>query len=383
MTCDRGDFEEYWEIQNELNLAESGTQRLGPIRMALETAKPGQVYLLPGGKARGRATVVGLERTKSGEPRMVMVTHDARTVKMGPRDFREPPEAVGHLSTTRKGRELVGRRSGGGRSRVDPQIRRTIAEALKALEIEEVSGPTPEDPQIVRLRAALKEHPCHDCPDANRHAQWAKRARRLDREIEDLKKRITKRTATLGSLFERVLEILEDMGYVSGFELTEWGLLLARIYGENDLLVAETLRRGWLEHLDPKELAAVTANFVYTSRGPFEIEGRLPTKQLKEVHKKIEGLSRDLQRTENRAGLVLTRGVETGFAEPIYRWCDGVGLDELLDEDLGAGDFIRSTKRTLDLLRQIRDSAPDDLRGRLNKAVDAIDRGVVSYTGIA
>ena len=49
--------------------------------------------------------------------------------------------------------------------------------------------------------------------------------------------------------------------------MTADGRLLARIYSESDLLVAECLRTGAWNGLAPAELAAVLSAVVYESRG--------------------------------------------------------------------------------------------------------------------
>ncbi|MBA2311499.1 MAG: hypothetical protein H0V97_01720, partial [Actinobacteria bacterium] len=51
--------------------------------------------------------------------------------------------------------------------------------------------------------------------------------------------------------------------------------------------------------------------------------------------------------------------------------------------DDAAGDFVRSTKQLMDLLRQLEDIAPqDDLAAELRLAVDALNRGVVAYSSL-
>ena len=48
--------------------------------------------------------------------------------------------------------------------------------------------------------------------------------------------------------------------------VTDDGRLLARIYSESDLLVAECLRGGVWDGLNPAELAAVVSSVLYESR---------------------------------------------------------------------------------------------------------------------
>jgi ATP-dependent RNA helicase HelY len=52
----------------------------------------------------------------------------------------------------------------------------------------------------------------------------------------------------------------------------------------------------------------------------------------------------------------------------------------LKDNDLTVGDFVRSIKQIIDLLRQLKVAAPD-LLIVINQALVKIDRGVVSYAG--
>jgi len=233
------------------------------------------------------------------------------------------------------------------------------------------------------MRAKVAAHPCHRCPDLELHAQWAARAARLESENEQLHKRVRGRTETLSRKFHRVLEILEELGYVASFELADKGRMLAGIYNESDLLVAETVANGWLAGLHAAELAAVASTFVFESRGPFEIVGPMPTVNSRKAFAAIARQYERIRRRERRLALELTRMPETGFADVAYRWCRGASLEQILaEEDLTAGDFIRNCKQTIDLLRQLREAAHDPaLEHALGSAVDGLNRGVVAYAG--
>jgi ATP-dependent RNA helicase HelY len=239
------------------------------------------------------------------------------------------------------------------------------------------------DPDLPALSGKVRRHPCHACPDRDRHAQWAERASRLERETSGMRKRVRSRTETISRKFERVLEVLEEHRYVEGFTLTAKGRMLARIYNENDLLVAEALSSGWFDGLEAAEIASLASTFVFQSRGPFEISGRLPTAATKRIYSRITRLEQRLTNREKEAGLELTRGTEPGFAEAAYQWCRGAALEEVIDEEMPAGDFIRSCKQTIDLLRQLKGATDaDEFESRLASAIDATNRGVVAYTGV-
>ncbi|TMK48019.1 MAG: hypothetical protein E6G66_10660 [Actinobacteria bacterium] len=233
---------------------------------------------MPAGKMRGPIVVVGAQRSKRGEPRLLAVTRERKLVRLTTRDFARPPRPVGNLPLAPPG-DLRQKTP----SSVDPEMRKRLASALAALDLPAEAWepePLPEEREggdLSRLRAKVLSHPCHRCPDLELHSQWAARAARLASENDQLRKRVRGRTETLSRKFHRVLEVLEEFGYVSGFELAPKGWMLARVYNESDLLVAETLANGWLDGLKPAELAAVVSAFVFESRGPFEVVGSLPT----------------------------------------------------------------------------------------------------------
>jgi ATP-dependent RNA helicase HelY len=390
MACDRGDFEDYWRLRDRSARLERSlsrwqqTEGREQTRSVLSSARPGQVYVVPAGKMRGPIVVVGAQRSKRGEPRLLAVTRERKLVRLTTRDFARPPRPVGNLPLVPPG-DLRQKTP----SSVDPEMRKRLASALAALDLPAEAWepePLPEEREggdLSRLQAKVLSHPCHHCPDLELHAQWAARAARLAGENDQLRKRVRGRTETLSRKFHRVLEVLEEFGYVSDFELAPRGWMLARLYNESDLLVAETLANGWLDGLKPAELAAVVSTFVFESRGPFEVVGSLPTVNSRKAYASITRQFERIRRRERRSMLELTRATETGFADIAYRWCRGADLEEILaEEDLTAGDFIRNCKQTIDLLRQLREAAVEpELREALGKAVDGLNRGVVAYAG--
>ncbi|MCZ7525964.1 MAG: hypothetical protein M5U14_05995 [Acidimicrobiia bacterium] len=178
-----------------------------------------------------------------------------------------------------------------------------------------------------------------------------------------LEQRVRKRSQTLARQLDRVLRVLEAWGYVEDWQLTEAGTLLTRLYTEVDLLVAETLRTGVLDGLEPPEIVAIVSCFTYERRGP---EGarpaapRWPSASLARRYRDVERIWRDLSLDEDDAGLPETRPPDPGFALLAHTWATGGDLSTILeDEELTGGDFVRIVKQTIDLLRQIADVAPD------------------------
>jgi len=388
MQCDKGDFSEYWALYEKSRDHEKHQSAASTVsdrqntRKVLSAVMPGHVLAVGSGKLRGRIVVVGSERSKRGDPLILAVTSNRRFARLSLNDFARAPRIVGNIESVLKSAEAESQ----GKPRLDTQSRRKLAQALDRLDLSadgsEFDQPNAQD-DSAHLRAGVLGHPCHPCPDRDRHAQWAERASRLDRESSGLKKKVRSRTETLSRRFEKILGILAEYGYVDDFNLTPKGWRLAKIYNENDLLVAETVNRGFLAGLKPEELAALASTFVFQSRGPFEVAGTLPTPASKRVYAKVVRLSDRVKASESAFGLEMTRGPESGFANYAHRWCSDEPLENLIDEDSPPGDFIRSCKQTIDLLRQLKGAVQgDELSANLGLAIDGMNRGVVAYTGL-
>ena len=226
-------------------------------------------------------------------------------------------------------------------------------------------------------------HPVARCPDLATHLRYAERAERLARDVDRLEQRIRGRTESLARQFDRVLRVLESWGYVDGWQLTDGGHMLTRLYSETDLLLAESLREGLLDGLDAPSLAAVCSVFSYESRGPDQGASqrvRFPNRKVRDRVTEIERIGRDLNVAEDDAGLPETRSPDAGFAALAHGWAAGKDLEDvLLDEDLTGGDFVRNVKQLIDLLRQVGDVAPTPATASAARsAADALFRGVVA-----
>src|SRR5690606_16807655 len=124
----------------------------------------------------------------------------------------------------------------------------------------------------------MKQHPCHSCSDREAHARWAERWWRLKKQSDELRRQVRSRTGAVAKVFDRVTDVLLELGYLSRDEhgavsVAPSGRVLRRIYGERDLLVAECVNRGIWNALDVPGLAAMAAAIVYEPRreeGPMD-----------------------------------------------------------------------------------------------------------------
>ena len=244
--------------------------------------------------------------------------------------------------------------------------------------------------QLTALRRRLKQHPCHDCPDREQHARWAERWWKLKRQVDQLTADIRTRTGAVARVFDRVTDVLMQLDYLLSADgrvtLAPPGRMLRRIYGERDLLVAESLRLKLWDHLDAPALAAMAAALVYEPRrdeGQLN-ERTLPHGSFREAFDATGDLWSRLDDLERENRLPGTQPLATGLCLAMHQWARGDRLDRVLSEaDLAAGDFVRWTKQTIDLLDQLSVVADAPVGVTARKALDAIRRGIVAYSSVA
>ena len=187
----------------------------------------------------------------------------------------------------------------------------------------------------------------------------------------------------LARRFDAVASVLRERGHLHGWSLTESGSLVARIFHEADLVVAEAVSGGLLDGLSPPELASVLSAFTYEHRSPGpRPEVWIPSDaafgRLRQIEAAVEGL----HRVERRFGVDPIRTVETGFGSAAHRWAAGESFESLQDEGFSAGDFVRNVKQVVDLARRIAAIAPDPQTATAARhTVDALNRGVVALSG--
>src|SRR5207244_2198716 len=144
---------------------------------------------------------------------------------------------------------------------------------------------------------------------------WGLRASRLEEQIRGVERRVRARTETLARQFDRVLAVLEELGYVRGFQLLPKGEVLARIYGEGDVLVSEAVDEGLFDGLSPAEAAALVSTVVYESRDRVPRSQEMPTAETGKRYRRLSSLWSSIRSAEDSHQVELCRELEAGFAQ--------------------------------------------------------------------
>ena len=383
MRCHLGDFSEYAALRNEIQTLEkeSAKARTASMRAAaaisLETLRIGDIVRIPTGRHSGLAVVVMPNRGGKGEaasPAVVTEDHHLRRLTL-----HDVPAPIEPLGTMRVPKAFNAR---------NPKARRDLAATLRATMPHDPPPrrrPVAEDvtnTRIDQLRRRMRAHPCHQCPDREHHARWAERWWRLRRETDGLQRKIDGRTNSVAKTFDRICELLVDMGYLAdgGQTITGEGDRLRQLYTEKDLLAAECLREGVWRRLDAPSLAAIVSTLIHEPRRE---EGgltpRWPNDDVREAYDTMIRIWSDLEDAEGALALPRTGMPDAGLAWAVHRWASGQRLEEVLrGTDLAAGDFVRRCKQVIDLLGQLTDAADPQLQRVARKASDGVLRGVVA-----
>lgn len=383
MTCHLGDFEEYSRMRRQLSEQEKGAskekshQHRQEVELALRRLRIGDVLIVTSGRRPGPAVVVATDDPAHGHSRPAVVTLDRRFRRISAAEFTDPVEVTGRLKVPR------------GFSPRSARDRRDLANGLREQERSHTTRGRPsrrrtDDAEITALRTQLKSHPCHGCDEREQHARVAERYWRLQRQIEGMERSIAERTHTVARQFDRVCEVLTALGYLAGSgtetSVTPIGRMLAGLYTEKDLLVAEALRTGVWDTLDAAALAAVVSGMLFESRQADDAP-RMPTGDVRAAVMATASLWGHVHELERDHGLAVTREPDWGLVDVIHRWARGSSLGAVLgNSELSPGDFVRWTKQVIDLLGQIAEAADDPICQRARDAAALIDRGVIRYS---
>ena len=273
MTCHLGDFAEYADIRRQISDTEKAHTREGANRRKAAAAEQlgelaiGDIIVVTAGRRTAPALVVDIAGS-ADEPRPAVLTIDRRVRKLSVVDV---PHGVTPISTLTVPRGFDARSANWRRD-----LARALADHTNGMTMprarREASGPLDADEELIRLRSAMRAHPCHGCSDREQHARWAARYHKLESETQALRRRVETRTNTVARQFDRVCALLAELGYLDvtndKTRVTDTGRMLARLYTDQDLLTAECLKSGIWHGLDIAEFAAACSALVFESRLP-------------------------------------------------------------------------------------------------------------------
>ena len=381
------ELDDYMKLRADLSRLERSTEkesrddRLEAVRAAMLKQTAGSVITV-GRKRFGMvATVLQVRTDIPADPALLCLTDTGWTGWLRQQDFAAPPVPVGRVELPR------------GRRKLDGRAKRALVQRMEGLRgkakgrMKNAGGrPVRKDPRIASARRAVRQHPLHEDPRidtlARLHERWARAAA----DVGSLTAEVDSDSDSLARRFRRIVDLLRELGYLEnregGLRATDAGRLLAGVHTEQDLFVAECLRRGVWRGLDPAGLAAVIATVVAHPRGDSSV--REPADEiLRAALVETERVAAEVSEVEKAHQLPSTPDLDAGLAPVMHHWVSGGALSSILSAswqegvELTAGDFVRSARLVVDVLAQGGQVAEPELARAARSAVGSLRRGVV------
>ena len=326
------------------------------IETAIGQLKLGDMINLP--RQNTKAAVVATAQRTNGT-KLTLITASKAIANLQAGDFEFPPEKIGYIKLP------------DSFARTSPKFIKEVAQRLQRTKVK-INGRR-------SFAEGDRDHPVANDPELKRRLIAAKSADRIDGELKLMEDRIDKSVQSVSAKFDDLVRLMERRGYVLNWQLTDQGRSLARIFHELDLVVAESLSDGLFDGLTPAELASLLSVFVFEFRRAEEPPKPRVPKSLQTQWKAIKNLSDKITVDEQAAGIAPHRALDAGLMDVTYDWASGGELIDILNDDLTAGDFVRTMKQLIDLLRQIALIAPHPKTTSCAElAASALLRGVVA-----
>ncbi|MBI2875233.1 MAG: DEAD/DEAH box helicase [Firmicutes bacterium] len=169
--------------------------------------------------------------------------------------------------------------------------------------------------------------------------------------------------------------VLGKLSYLKGSSLLDRGEIARGVHIQ-ELLVTELLLDGTIHESDPDQVNAIIACVDFEPRRDDFVRAPQPI-EIGQIKKKAMALSRIEKKHLGRSTIVFNPLV----SPIIYAWSKGAPFKELIEmSSLSEGDIVSVCRRTIDLLRQIKNACPGDwqLASKINLCIAKLDRDVVS-----
>ncbi len=386
-------LESYAQLRDDLTAEErhshkeSLSQRDQEVVAVLARLQAGDVIAMAG-KKRPLLAVVNAPANQARDPRPWVTTEHGWSGRIDASGIKNPPQKVGRMRLPRHVQKNPRKNS----RFIVEQFRHEDFDRPQKMRLTPRVRP---NKKVGQLRDELRAHPVHQWPagDRERLVRLAHAVTRAEAKVQSLGKAIDAARETLATHFARIIDLLAEMDYVEfdGVgadrrpQVTEEGERLAQIHSETDLLVAQCLKRGVWDGLDPAELAGVAAMCSFENRKETRGEPAAATDAMADAMNATERIHAELVADEKRHRLPLTHQPDAGFSLAIHQWAAGAPLGYCMaaanesGAELTPGDFVRQCRQVVDLLQQVAKTGYDDeVRANARRAIDAIQRGVVA-----
>ncbi|MDP9470963.1 MAG: DEAD/DEAH box helicase [Chloroflexota bacterium] len=243
--------------------------------------------------------------------------------------------------------------------------------------------------QASALHEARQAHPCHTCPRRKEHRDYLIRIEKLEAERraleEVLAREVDAEELRIRGVIRGIRDVLHRFGYLHRGYPTAKADMLADVFDNDGLILCELVDRGWLDRLEPEDLAEVFSWFSYDRDSRYFNHFTLPD-QLVLLRRRLEDLESDVLGEEHDHGLYISQGHNQAFYGAARAWCCGSSMVKIGETiEISEGDLVLTFNKTIDLMRQVRDMLRDvhpdhPVRHGLQEAEQLLRRGIVEQS---
>lgn len=235
-------------------------------------------------------------------------------------------------------------------------------------------------------REQLAKHECQVCPILKEHLHSHKKFQYITNEMVAIKNSIEYQSELYIGEFKRLMNVLKYYEQIyenrSGeFKPTKIGLITSYIRAENELAISLMIDKGILDSLKPVEIAAVLSTLIYEPRKSNQVSLEGVPKIIKEKIGEFNRVISELIHIQDIEGVEKNISIEVDIVQLVWKWGNGCAWRDLFQNNqLDDGDVIRSMRRIIDLLHQLK-NIPDinlDLQHKVTEAIMLLDRDLIT-----
>ncbi len=231
--------------------------------------------------------------------------------------------------------------------------------------------------QINNLEEIVTDHPSHRFGDSRKLKKYRKKIVDVEQEINLRKKLLDDKENHNWRTFTDLMKILNHFGCLNDLELTEVGQTVGAIRSENELWIGLVLVSGYLDDLDPPELAAIIQAICVDVRRPNLWSNFKPSLKVIDVFNELEGLRKLVSSQQNKFHIEIPIYLEKELTGIISEWARGKKWKDLVfNTSLDEGDVVRIIRRSIDVLSQVQYciGVSNKLKSKARLALKAINR---------
>ena len=379
LSCHKGNFESYYSMVLELtNLEKHGSNKtsknFSSAKSLASSIHIGSVVKLKNSRRANLAVITQIMKSKKNRDEYWVVLDNSEGRKLNLQDFDLRDGALAQIEVDLQN-DFSKREIRKNYSRLIRDISKTDSRKIPKKELENA---------ISDLRKNIRKHSCHQCPELHNHLRVAESINRHQKNLESMDKIYRNSVFNISNKCDETINILKHFEFLQENDrkllLMPKAKYLKKIHSEMDLIIIETILSGILNNLSPENLAAILSGFIFTPRkDEIEIPHNLPN-ELTRIAESIFHLAEEIILVERKYKIDNSRTPHFGIALQILKWGKGETLQKVLkNTEIAPGDFIRTTKQLIDLLRQIARLKIDKVSEIAIQSIALIDKGVVSY----